>query len=147
MSGSKNGQNYELETQYEHTHSKQMVSPNHAGGILLTSGGGAWADGAFSADIIAAGVVTKPFDIHGIDVEAPSANASYQIDLYGIPIDDTVETLIGSATFTRTNATTVSRSTTMITKQLKANSRLRAKMADSTGGNTCTVKVWFHVYG
>jgi hypothetical protein len=137
------------DTQFDHTHQPQRVAPNMANAITVTSGAGAWVLGAFSADIIPAGGDfsggTQQFDIHGVDVENPSANAGYQINLYGT-INGVADTLVGSCTFTRTNATTVSRSTTMQTYKLDIGSSLKAKMADSTGSNTCNIKVWYHNY-
>jgi hypothetical protein len=125
-----------------HQHARQKVAPLGAAGIALVSGAGAWNLGNFSNDIIAAGAETEPFDLHGVDIEAPSANASYEIVFYFGAAD----TECGRATFTRTNPTTVSRSTTLMTHILPAGSRVRAKMRDSTGASSCTVKVWYHDY-
>ncbi len=126
----------------EHIHSMQKVAPTGAQGILLTSGVGAYTLGAFSGDIIAAGAETEPFDLHGVDIEAPSANAEYEIVFYFGAAD----TECGRVTFTRTNAITVSRSTMLMTHILPAGSRVRAKMRDSVGASSCTVKVWYHNY-
>lgn len=131
-----------IEDIYQHFHSVQRVAPSGGIGIQVTSAGGAWALGNFSNDIIAAAAEPLPFDIHGVDIENPSANAAYELVLYYGPAD--VE--CGRATFTRTNATTVSRSTAMMTPILPAGSRLRAKLMDSVGGSSCTIKVWYHHY-
>ena len=133
------------DTQYDHTHQPQQVAPDGAPAITLTSGAGVYTLGAFSTDIIVAAAIPNKFDIHGIDIEDPNANAEYQIQLYGT-VGGVADTLVGKCTFTRTNATTVSRSTTMQTPKLDAGSRLRAKMMDSVGSKTCNVKVWFHEY-
>jgi hypothetical protein len=125
-----------------HLHAPQKVAPLGAAGVAVISAAGAWNLGNFSNDIIAAGAETEPFDLHGVDIEAPSANASYEIVFYFGPVD----TECGRVTFTRTNPTTVSRSTTLMTHILPAGSRVRAKMRDSGGGNSCTVKVWYHNY-
>ena len=135
--------------QYDHTHQPQHVAPSGAAGVTLTSGAGAWTLGAFSADIIPANgdasAGTQKFDIHGMDIEDPNANASYEIVLYG-KVGGVADTEIGRATFTRTNATTVSRSTAMQTPRVDKGSRIRAKIMSSTGAGTehCDVKVWYH---
>lgn len=126
----------------EHVHSAQKVAPSGAAGIVVTSGVGAWNLGNFSNDIIAAGAEAFPFDIHGIDIGAPDANAEYEIVLYYGAGD----TECGRATFTRTNALITSRSTTMMTPLIPAGSRVRAKLMDSAGGSSCTIKVWYHNY-
>lgn len=140
----------QLDEVFEHAHSAQKVAPTGAAGITLTSGAGAWTLGAFSADIIAANGDasggTKRFDIHGIDIEDPSTSTSYEIVLYGDLGAGEVE--IGRATFTRVNATTISRSTAMMTPINKKGARIRAKLMTLSGGGaeTCVVKVWYHNY-
>jgi len=126
----------------DHAHSVQKVSPSGAAGIAVTSGAGAWNLGAFSADIIAAGAVALPFDIHGVDIENPDANAEYELVLYYGAAD----TEAGRCTFTRTNAITISRSTSMQTPLIPAGSRVRAKLMDSAGAASITIKIWFHTY-
>ena len=126
----------------QHAHSVQRVAPSGAAGIALASGAGAWNLGNFSADIIAGGAVDDTFDIHGIDVQNPSANASYEIVIYYGAAD----TECGRVTFTRVNANLLSRATTLQTPILPAGSRVRAKMMDSVGASTCNIKVWYHTY-
>ncbi len=126
----------------EHLHSPQLVAPSGAAGIALQSGAGAWTLGNFSNDIIAAGAEDDAFDLHGVDVENPNTNANYEIVFYYGATD--IE--CGRVTFTRVNANLLSRSTTLQTGFIPAGSRVRAKMMDSVGNSTCSVKVWYHHY-
>lgn len=135
---------------YQNAHSVQQVAPDNAAGVTLTSGAAPWTLGAFATIIAAnsdASGGTEKFDIHGLDVEDASANAKYEIVLYGT-VGGVADTVIGHATFTRTNATTVSRSTTMMTPQVDKGSPIKAKLESSTGAGTetCDVKVWYHNY-
>ena len=138
-----------LEIIEEHLHSIQRVAPSGAAGITVASGGGAWTLAAASANIIAANGDhsggTETFDLHGFDVENPSANANYEIVFYG-KLNGVANTEIGRATFTRTSPTTFSRSTALQTPRVDAGSNIYAKLMDSVGGSTCVVKVWYHNY-
>lgn len=126
----------------QHLHSNQRVAPTGGAGVALVSGGGAWALGAFSNDIIVAGTEADPFDIHGVDVEAPNTNASYEIVFYYGGAD-----LEGPhCTFTRTNAGLISRPTILQSVIIPLGSRVRAKMMDSVGGSACSIKIWYHNY-
>lgn len=131
-----------LRTINEHVHSVQKVAPSGVAGILVTSHGDAWTLGDFSNDIIATDFVPLKFDIHGVDVQAPSANANFELVLYYGAGD--IE--CGRITFTRTNPTLFSRPSVIQTPILPPGSRVRAKLMDSGGGASCTVKVWYHTY-
>lgn len=126
----------------EHIHSIQQVSPSGAAGIAVASAGGAWTLGSFSNDIIAANQVNLPFDIHWVTLANSSTNADYELVLYYGAADTECARLV----FTRTNPTLSSSQLRVQTPIIPANSRLRAKLMDSAGGSSCTVKVIFHTY-
>lgn len=126
----------------EHLHSAQQASPWGAAPVTLTSGGGAYTWGAYSNDIIAAGVVPSLFDLHWVIVSAASANGDFEIEfVYGA-----ADTVACHAAFTRTNAFTSSIALPLMSIRMPAGSRIRARMRDSAGGLTCNVKLLYHEY-
>ena len=126
----------------EHNHSEQQVAPLAAAPVTITAGGGAWALGAFSNDIIAAGAEVYPFDLHWIDINGPSANADYVIELYWGAAD----TLACRCCFTRLNVTDRSFINPLQTRIIPAGSRIRGKLMASAGGSSCSVKIFYHHY-
>lgn len=123
----------------EHVHSEQNVYPTLADPVTLTAGAGAWTLGNY-AEVVPASTITKMFDIHGLDISAPSANEDYEIYLYA------GTTFIGSVSFTRTNNFVNSIHVPMTTPKIAANSQIQAKLADGTGELTCKVKIYYHTY-
>lgn len=133
----------------EHIHSPSKVAPTLASGITLTADGAvAWTLGAFGADIIAAGAVTAPFDIHTISVEASDTAGTYEIVLYYGATD--IE--CGRCRFTNTAAKTTRENICIVTSTaahdpIPANSRVRAKCAHEGGaGETVRISIQYHEY-
>ncbi|MDD5220292.1 MAG: hypothetical protein PHV11_06985 [Candidatus Bipolaricaulis sp.] len=126
----------------EHIHSVQMVRPTGAAGITVTSAGGAWTLGNFSNDIIAAGDVNLPYDLHWVVVSNESANAEYELVFYYGPTDIECARVV----FSRSNPTLRSTELHLQSPILPAGSRIRAKLMDSAGGSACGVKVLLHTY-
>jgi len=126
----------------EHLHSPQEVAPSGASPVTLTSDAVAWTLGNFSNDIIAVDTINKVFDLHWIDIINPDANADYEIVLYAGATDEE----ICRVSFTRLGVLNRSFNYPLQTELLAAGSRVRAKMMDSAGGNTCKVKVFYHGY-
>lgn len=125
-----------------HPENGQQVAPWGAAPVVLTSGGGAWTFGAFSNDIIAAGVTIEEFDLHWAVISDVSANENYEVEIvYG----DT-DIIACRCAFTRTNPFTSSISVPLLTRRLPIGSRVRARMRDGTGGNQAAVKVFYHEY-
>jgi len=131
-----------LELVEQHFHSAQKVAPSGVAAVTLTSGGGAWNLGDFSADIIAADAEPLEFDLHWVSISAPDANAQYEIVFYYGATD--IEAC--RVSFARTNVFTSSILQHIQTAILPAGSRIRAKMMDSAGGSACKVKVHYHSY-
>ena len=125
----------------EHLHSMQRVAPSGAVPVTLT-GGGVWALGAFSADILAAAAVASPFDIHWVVISDADSNASYEIVLYYGATD--IE--CARAVFTRTAPFSSSVTLPVQTIILPKESRIRAKIMDSAGGSICQVAIHYHTY-
>ena len=131
-----------LELIDQHFHSVQKVAPSGGAAVTLTSGGGTWALGDFSNDIIAADAEAEDFDLHWISISAPDANAEYEIVFYYGATD--IEAC--RVSFARTNVFTASILEHLQSEILPAGSRIRAKMMDSAGGSACEVKVFYHNY-
>jgi len=126
----------------KHLHSAQEVAPSGAAPVALTSGVGLWTLGNFSAPIIAADTIASPFDLHwAINANADS-NVWYEIVFYygGSDIE------CARISFSRTNPFTNSVTLPIQTIVLPANSQVRAKMMDTTGGAQAEIKVLFHRY-
>lgn len=126
----------------EHFHSVQKVRPSGAAAITVTSAGGAWALGNFSNDIIAAGDVNLPFDLHWVVISNETANAEYELVFYYGSTDIECARVV----FSRSNPTLRSTELHLQTRILPAGSRIRAKLMDSAGGSACGVKVLLHTY-
>lgn len=127
-----------------HFHSPAYVSPSLANGIVLTGGVGAWQLGNFSADIIAAGAIGSPYDVHFVNISTASVADTYEIHFfYGAS-----DTFAGSCRFTRAAAATADVSPfPVMTPIIPAGSRFRAKVASSSGGgDTCTLSLIYHIY-
>jgi len=131
-----------VEILQEHIHSPQQVAPSGAPPINLASGGVAWTLGAFSADIIAAGAVAAPFDIHWAVISVPSGNTDYEVVLYYGATD--IE--CARIKFSRTNVFVASITVPVQTVIIPANSRVRAAMMDGGGGNTISICLFYHTY-
>jgi len=126
----------------DHFHEEQRVAPSGAASILVSSAGGAWTLGAFSADIIAAGFVPARFDIHWVDVANISANAEYEMVFYYGPADTEACRIV----YTRSGPQLTSFQIHTQTEVLPIGSRIRAKLMDSAGGGATNVKICYHQY-
>jgi len=125
-----------------HFHSAQEVAPSGAAPVALTSGTGIWTLGNFSAPIIAADAIAAPFDLHWAIIANADSNVWHEIVFYygGSDIE------CARIPFSRTNPFTNSITLPLQTIILPANSRVRAKMMDTTGGAQAQIKVLFHRY-
>lgn len=125
----------------DHAHSAQRVWRTETVPITLTSGGGAWTLGSF-AEMVAVDQITSDFDIHWAIINDPNTNESYEIAFfYGA-----TDIACGRLCFTRSNNFVNSISVPMMTPLIPANSRIRVKMADGTGGSVAKMKILYHIY-
>ena len=129
---------------YRHMHSAGHVYPTQADGVLLTSDAVAWTLGAIS-EVIPAGTVAAPFDIHWINIEGLSDNAVYEIVLYYGA--GGVETEIGRTRVTRNAVQSVAPSVPTQGRILPTGSRVSAAVAASgAGAKTATISLFYHTY-
>jgi hypothetical protein len=124
----------------EHIHSDCRVYPTLAGGVALT-GGAAWTLGAF-AQIVPASTITNDFDIHWLCIEGLDTNAVYEIVLYSGAGD--VE--VGRVRVVKNANLDGTMNIPFQTPIIAANSRIRAKVADSAGGSIATISIFYHIY-
>jgi len=126
----------------EHHNTSSKVIPSLATGITVTSDGAAWTLGNFSNDIVAANAITHIFDIHNVSVENISANAVYELVLYYGATD--IE--CGRVRFVKNAVQDGTMNVPIQSCEIPANSRVRAKVADSTGGNNVTISLFYYEY-
>lgn len=124
----------------EHAHSAVLCYPTLADGVVVT-GGAAWTLGAF-AEIVPASTIADDFDIHGLSIEAMSAVDVYEVHLFYGDSD----TFAGRVRVVRTTNQDSAQFVTFMTDVIPANSKIRAKIASSTGGDTVTVSIRYHSY-
>jgi hypothetical protein len=117
---------------------KVEVYPTLAVGATVTTGAGAWVEGAFFP-IVAAGVITSAFHIHGIAVETSTlAGGIYELSLY---------TGVGNAEAARVRFPIVGgffgNIVDLVTGvRIAANSQVDAKLASSIGTpDTITISI------
>ena len=123
-----------LEILNDHIHSVAWVLPDRANSITVTAGAG-WGYGAESVTL---GTPSAPFDIHWISIVADD-NAQYQIQILvdGVPVTEKAFERVGvfSASIDLP-----------ITSVIKAAGSITAKLASSSNGASCTIKVEGHNY-
>jgi len=122
---------------HEHVHSPCRVYPTlGAGGAwvpgaTLVAGAAAGVFGAY-ADIIPAGVLTEPFDIHWFSVEYISNTAEYEVVIaVGAPGS---EVEVGRFRFARLAVQNSENGFPFMMKVHAPNSRVRGKLASSAAG-------------
>lgn len=125
----------------EHIHTASKVYPTLADGVQIDTDAAVWTLGAF-ATIVPADTITNDFDIHHISIEDISADSVYELVLYCGPTD----TECGRVRFTRTTLTEAVLNIPMLTPIIPANSRIRAKLASSTGNDDASITIFYHEY-
>lgn len=130
-----------LELIEEHVHSAAKVYPTGAAAITVTAGNAApWRLGNY-AEIIPAGTVSLPFDIHFINVETCTVNTTYELVLYA----STTE--IGRLRFYRTNLREPGSGKPIKTPIVVANTQIQAKLATATGNaDQIQITIGYHTY-
>ena len=128
-----------------HVHGVAKVAPTLASGIsvVAANGVGSWTLGAFSDDIIAAGAVADPYDIHFISIESINTSTTYCIVLYA----GNADTEVGRCRFVRTSTGERVAHLPFMTPLIPGGSRLRAKLATpDDNGEAITMSVAYHTY-
>ena len=129
------------ETLNEHAHAPSKIMPDLADGIVVVDGAGAWTLGALT-ELAPASSITSDFDIHYILFTSLSAVDEYQLNLYYGASD----TFAGSVCAVRTANQDTNSNIAAQTIVVPANSRIRCRLASSTGGRNASVKLFYHEY-
>jgi len=128
---------------YDKAFTSTFVYPDGAP-VTLTSGAGAYAFGAYSADLVAANEITKPFVINHVAFGDPDTNGDYAIEFYYGASD----TVVVTAAFYRGSPFVSSIDRIMTSIIMPQNSRVRARLKHSAGGGaTCIAKIYCQTIG
>jgi len=129
---------------HEHIHSKQQVYPTLANGVTITGAAGAWVLGNFSI-VIPANTITRPFDIHHVNVASYNANDTFELVFYYGSDGSEIEA--GRVRFSRATNTGATPNIPMMSTIIPANSQVKAKIATQNGtSNTATISIMYHTY-
>jgi len=129
-----------LNALYKHIHSPANVYPTLADGVNVTGGAGAWAIGSV-VELIPAGAIAVPFDIHYLNIEVASATDVYEIILY-----NTTGEIGRVRTTKQTNQSGANNVPIQIPPQ-EAGTQIRVAIASKTGGgDSLTMSVFYHTY-
>lgn len=128
----------------DHIHNAQEIAPLGQTPLALVAGAGAYNWGGF-VELLAAGVTTAVFDLHWAIITNPDTNGDYEIEfVYGA--GDTHACYCG---FGRSAASVEVVPMPLMTRQLPAGSRIRARCRHSVGGGAPSVRVarvFYHEY-
>lgn len=125
----------------DHVHGPCKVYPTLAAGVTATSNGSAWVLGDF-VEVVPANTITKDFDIHYINIAAASGNDTYELVLYYGNSDIECGRVRISRNSTQYNPPLIP----FMCDILPANSKIRAKVACSSGSFTLTLSLFYHTY-
>jgi hypothetical protein len=127
---------------YQHIHAPAKVYPTLLNGVTINGGAGAWELG-INTEIIPANAITMAFDIHFINVEAASANDTYELVFYAGAGDGTE---IGRVRTVKQSTPAGANNVPIQIPAQPANTRISAKLASATGGDNITISVFYHGY-
>ena len=128
----------------EHAHSGCKVIPTGAPGVTLTANATAWTLGSFGT-VVATNAIASVFDIHFINIEAMSDNATYEIVLYAGA--DASEAEIGRVRVTRTTNHVKKDGVVFQCPLQPANTQIKGKvMSSSSSADTATISLYYHTY-
>ena len=125
---------------YYHVHSPAKVYPTLADSITLTASATAWTLGT-KVQIIPADTIATWFDIHWILVHSISATDEYELVLWA---DDDTE--IGRIAFVKTAAQAQEGNLPIQIPPQPAGTKISASLACKAGGNTASIKLYYHQY-
>lgn len=130
---------------YQHIHNRAYCYPSLADGVLLSTGNGSWVLGNI-IEIVPQNTIQDRYDIHFLVSEGASSSDIYEIVLYSGNIGSEVE-----IARVRTSKETNNSGTSNIPIQiapLNSNTRLSARIASQSSGiDTMTVSIFYHIYG
>jgi hypothetical protein len=128
---------------YQHVHQSAKCYPTLANGVVIAGGVGSWVLGNF-VEIVPSNVIIFPYDIHYIVIENASANDVYEIVLYSGTLGNELE--IGRVRTKRDSAVAGAPNVPIQIPPQAPNTRISAKVASSTGGDSVTVSLYYHQY-
>lgn len=135
-----------LQTGYYHIHGESFVYPKYAVPVQLTSAVASWATTGTITEVIPAGALAKPFDLHWCSISEISADLFGVIDIYSGASE--AEVLIGSVDVNRTINFSREGTAPVQIPQQPAGTRISCKFSDSTtSARTVRVKFYGHFYG
>ncbi len=120
--------------------SPSNVYPTLADGVVV-AGGAAWKLGNF-VEIIPADTINKPYDIRQIIVESSTAADTYEIVLYAGALGEEAE--IGRVRSYEDTAVSGSHGVPIQTPVLSAGTRVSAKVASKSGGDSLTISLIYN---
>ena len=130
----------------EHFHSADRCFPTLAAGTVIADGGPAFAEAPNPTQIIPAGAITESFDIHFINVEAATAQETFEVSLWSGP-DPGVEIARRRVTIILNVGNVLGLvSYPTLNDPVLPNTRISAKVADNTGGISLTLSLQYHLY-
>ena len=124
----------------EHIHTPCKVYPTLASGEEVLAGAG-WALGEFK-QIVPASTIGQRFDINWLCIEALDANEVFEIVLYYGASD--IE--CGRVRVVKNANLDGTMNIPFQTPILPADSRIQAKVATASGGDTATISIFYHTY-
>jgi hypothetical protein len=134
-----------LKTGYYHVHGASFLYPDKADPVLLTSSAAAWSQTGDITQVIPAGVIAKPFDLHWCSVWAVSDVLYGVVDIFAGPADAPVK--IGAVDVGRTANFSRESNLPVQIPQQPAGTRISCRFSDgTTSTRTVRVKFYGHVY-
>jgi hypothetical protein len=128
---------------YYHIHSPAKVYPSLADSINVVASATAWTLGT-KVVIIPINTMPNYFDIHWIIVHSISAVDEYELVLYSDSGSGDVE--IGRVVFVKTAAQAQEGNLPIQIPPQRPNSKISAALASKSGGDTVSIKLYYHEY-
>ena len=132
-----------LEINEEHNHSIDKCSVNATNAPVFTASTASWAYGGY-VEVIAAGAVSNPFDIHYINAGAVSDVGTYQYQLAQGTAGN--ESLIATGRIARLSVQSGAMSVPTQTPVLDAGTRVSMRIASNVTSSTLVASVQYHEY-
>ena len=118
----------QLDEAYYELQNERYVYPTLAAGATVVSANADWTYGAY-ATVVPENTIANKFHIVAVSVESCDENAIYQLELYKYPEDETVT----AVRFAVAGGFFGNQVYAVGSKEVAANSRVRARLASSNG--------------
>jgi hypothetical protein len=129
----------------KHIHNDSFIRPYLGSSVLIQKASGTWAAFPTPTQIIAAGDIIEPFDLHFLNISNISANGEYQIGLfYGPALSETLVNVYGTA---KNAIQSQEGSRVILTRLFPANTRISVALTgDPVAQETLRLFVEGHTY-